>query len=400
MSLKGIRMNLDTEARKETGAHRVRRFRTASGDGLPFLPYGLLPVLGFILLTLIAWSNFAPHSVERVVRQVAEQVVIDTGADWASLRVSGQWVEVNGVPPTPEAGERLLNAIRTGRAPTWLGQARPATRVTGAFGPDPVRPSQANRETDTALSAQLDQPEFLFRLSGPKLTLEGRVPDIATRDAVYQAANSNRPVRIEEVQNNLETIGIPPPAGFREAALRGVETLKLCDTGTASFTSLHFDLRCELPNSEAERVRQMASASLTYGAVGDIQILPREVVESCEEELARLLDASRIEFDPGSDRIASSKAALLDLTARAAADCPGILRVEGHTDNTGGAAINEDLSRRRAEAVRAALIQRGVAPSRLIATGYGPASPIGDNETEEGRALNRRIEIRIVRPNE
>jgi OmpA-OmpF porin, OOP family len=396
MSLKGIRMNLETEARKETLMHRVRRFRVASDDGLPFLPYGLLPVLGLFLLTFIAWSTFAPHSVESVVRRTAEKAVADAGADWANVRVSGQWVEVTGMPPTPEAGERLLNDIHKARAPTWLGPARPVSRVTGNFGPEPVRPSQANGEADGALSANRDQPEFLFRLSGPKLTLDGRVPDIATRDAVFQAANANRPVRIEEVQNNLEAIGIPPPAGFRDAALRGVETLKLCDTGTASFTSLHFDLRCELPASEADRVREMASASLTYGAVGDIQILPREVVESCEEELARLLDASRIEFDPGSDRIASSKAALLDLTARAAADCPGTLRVEGHTDNTGGAAINEDLSRRRAEAVRAALIQRGVAPSRLIATGYGPARPIGDNATEEGRALNRRIEIRIV----
>ena len=396
MSLKGNSMNLDTEARKETVTHRVRRFRAASGDGLPFVPYGLLPVIGLLLLTLIAWSTFAPHSVERVVRRAAEQVVAEAGADWANVSVSGQWVKVTGMPPTPEAGERLLNDIRKARAPTWLGQARPATRVTGIFGPEALRPNQANGETDATLAANRDQPEFLFRLSGPKLTLDGRVPDIATRDAVFQAANTNRPLRIEEVQNNLEAIGIPPPPGFRDAALRGVETLKLCDIGTASFSSLHFDLRCELPEAEAGRVREMASASLKYGSVGEIEILAREVVETCEEELTRLLDASRIEFDPGSDRIANSKAALLDLTARAAADCPGTLRVEGHTDNTGGAAINEDLSRRRAEAVRAALIQRGVAPSRLIATGYGPARPIGDNATEEGRALNRRIEIRIV----
>jgi len=396
MSLKGSRMSLETEARRETVKHRVRRYRVASGDGLPLLPYGLLPILGLLLLTLIAWSTFAQHSVERVVRQAAEQAVADTGADWANISVSGQWVSVNGLPPTPEAGERLLNAIRAARAPTWLGPARPATRVTGNLSSGSVGSNQKTGGADSGFSAKLNQPEFLFRLSGPKLTLDGRVPDIATRDAVFQAANTNRPVRIKEVQNNLETIGIPSPPGFRDAALRGVETLKLCDTGTASFTSLHFDLRCELPESEAERVRQMASATLAYGAVGDIQVLAREVVETCEEELARLLDASRIEFDPGSDRIASSKGALLDLTARAAADCPGTLRIEGYTDNTGGPDINEDLSRRRAEAVRAALIQRGVAPTRLIATGYGPARPIGDNATEEGRALNRRIEIRIV----
>ncbi len=394
-------MTLDPLVSTKTAAHTVRRFRRASGDGLPFVPFGLLPVLGLALLMLVAWGGFARHSVEDVVRVTAEQALFDTGADWARVDVSGQWVTVTGNPPTPEAGQRLINNIRTARAQTWLGLARPVTRVTGKFGASASRPNQAAADGQSpALSADSDIPEYLFRLSGAKLTLDGRVPDIATRDAVFAAANTNRPVRIEQVENNLDPIGIPAPDGFREAALRGIETLRLCDSGTASLTALHFDLRCELPASEAEQVRALASAPLAYGSVGEIQILAKEMVESCEEELARLLEASRIEFDPGSDRISSSKAALLDLTARAAADCPGTLRVEGHTDNTGSAAINENLSRRRAEAVRAALIQRGVAPGRIIAAGYGPAQPVGDNATEEGRALNRRIEIRIVRADE
>jgi len=391
-------MKLGSGMSVESTTHRVRRFRAASGDGLPFAPYGLLPILGLFLLILIAWTTFARHSIEDVVRRTAEQVIIESDAKWASATVSGQWVNVTGAPPTPESGARLLNNIRTARAPVWLGNARPVTRVTGQFGAEAAGPDQSYSEGSSLalLSTESDTPEYLFRLSGTRLTLDGRVPDIATRDAVIEAANTNRPARIELVESNLATIGIAAPDGFRDVALRGVETLKLCNTGTASLTALHFDLRCELPESEAERVRALASAPLTYGTVGDIQILAQEVVETCEEELARLLEASRIEFDPGSDRIASSKAALLDLTARAAADCPGTLRVEGHTDNTGSAAINESLSRRRAEAVRAALIQRGVAPSRIIAAGYGPAQPIGNNLTDEGRALNRRIEIRIV----
>lgn len=377
----------------------VRRFRRASGDGLGFWPFGLLPLLGLLLLTLIAWTSFAPHSVERTVRQASERALEDEGADWARIEVSGQWVTVRGKPPTAEAGDRLVAAIRASKAPTWLGGARPATRVRANFGA-PASASPITPATPRSLSDDEREPEYLYRLSGSKLTLDGRVPDIATRDAIAAAANTDRPTRIQIVENNLEAIGIPSPAGFRDVALRGVETLKLCDSGTASLTAMHFDLRCEVPESEAERVRDLANARLSYGSVGEIEILAREAVESCEEELTRLLDASRIEFDLGSDRITSSKAALLDLTARAAADCPGRLRVEGHTDNTGSSEFNEQLSRRRAEAVRAALIQRGVAPNRILAAGYGQARPIGDNATEEGRAQNRRIEIRIVRPDE
>lgn len=390
-------MSFSWETANGSKTQTVRRFRRVSRDATPFFPYGLLPLLGLALLTLIAWTSFARHSIENEVRRAADRAVAEADADWADVGVSGQWVTVTGVPPTPAAGERVLEAIRTARGPTWLGQARPATRVTGDFAAAGARPNQAGTSAPGTVSgATNDEPEFLFRLSGGKLTLDGRVPDIATRDAVLVAARKSVPSRIETVESNLEVIGVPPPKGLQGTMMRGVETLTLCDAGTASFTSMLFNLRCELPERDADRVRTMASATLPYGSVGDVEILSKELVESCEGELARLLEASRIEFDPGSDRIATSKAALLDLTARAASDCPGTLRVEGHTDNTGSAELNLDLSRRRAEAVRAALIQRGVSPSRIVAAGFGPSRPVGNNATDEGRAQNRRIEIRIV----
>lgn len=67
--------------------------------------------------------------------------------------------------------------------------------------------------------------------------------------------------------------------------------------------------------------------------------------------------------------------------------------VEGHTDNVGTDAVNSELSKKRAEAVREYLILRGVAPTAITAVGYGPTKPVGDNKTTEGRAMNRRVEI-------
>lgn len=69
--------------------------------------------------------------------------------------------------------------------------------------------------------------------------------------------------------------------------------------------------------------------------------------------------------------------------------------VEGHTDNTGTDAINDPLSRRRAEAVSAYLVSQGVAASRLEERSYGSKQPIASNDTEEGRAQNRRVELAI-----
>jgi outer membrane protein OmpA-like peptidoglycan-associated protein len=73
--------------------------------------------------------------------------------------------------------------------------------------------------------------------------------------------------------------------------------------------------------------------------------------------------------------------------------------VTGHTDNTGTAAHNQQLSERRAQSVARVLMDGGVAPSRIIATGRGEDQPIASNLTPEGRALNRRVDI-TIRPNQ
>jgi outer membrane protein OmpA-like peptidoglycan-associated protein len=73
------------------------------------------------------------------------------------------------------------------------------------------------------------------------------------------------------------------------------------------------------------------------------------------------------------------------------------VRVEGHTDNKGSAIDNLDLSRERAAAVRRHLIDiGGIDGKRLVAQGFGPDRPVGDNKTEAGRAKNRRIELVII----
>ena len=69
--------------------------------------------------------------------------------------------------------------------------------------------------------------------------------------------------------------------------------------------------------------------------------------------------------------------------------------VAGHTDSTGSEEYNLQLSQRRADSVKNALIQRGVAAQRITAVGYGEGQPIGNNETEFGRQQNRRVEVRI-----
>ncbi len=74
------------------------------------------------------------------------------------------------------------------------------------------------------------------------------------------------------------------------------------------------------------------------------------------------------------------------------------LVVEGHTDSRGSATQNQDLSRARAESVRAYLVTRGIPPDKIEAVGRGSGQPVADNGTAEGRANNRRVEIVVTPP--
>jgi outer membrane protein OmpA-like peptidoglycan-associated protein len=75
------------------------------------------------------------------------------------------------------------------------------------------------------------------------------------------------------------------------------------------------------------------------------------------------------------------------------------IRIEGHTDSTGGQANNEALSLRRAEAVKNVLISRGVTEQQILVLGQGETKPVADNKTAQGRSLNRRVELHIDVPN-
>ena len=101
-----------------------------------------------------------------------------------------------------------------------------------------------------------------------------------------------------------------------------------------------------------------------------------------------------VNFDTGKSTIKPDSAQTLDAAA-GALKAAGDLQVEvgGHTDNVGTPEANLLLSLERAQAVMAALVERGIKADRLTAKGYGPTSPIADNRTEEGRAKNRRVEL-------
>lgn len=101
-----------------------------------------------------------------------------------------------------------------------------------------------------------------------------------------------------------------------------------------------------------------------------------------------------VTFQSGSAVIGTSSEVILIKALNTLNAYPDLrVEIRGYTDNTGSTIINNRLSQKRAESVKQWLVERGIAPTRVSAKGYGPSSPIADNSTKEGRAKNRRIEF-------
>jgi OOP family OmpA-OmpF porin len=104
-----------------------------------------------------------------------------------------------------------------------------------------------------------------------------------------------------------------------------------------------------------------------------------------------------ITFEFNSDRIAADERGTLNEAVGILKRYPEIrVEVAGHTDSVGAAAYNRDLSERRARSVMEYLVSAGIAADRMTARGYGQEAPIADNSSDEGRAMNRRVELRIL----
>lgn len=120
------------------------------------------------------------------------------------------------------------------------------------------------------------------------------------------------------------------------------------------------------------------------------------VAESAEPEYTTLSLSSSASFALGGSTLsAEGKAAIADIVAQFKGREVNAAIIEGHTDDSGDAAFNQQLSEKRAEAVKAEAVANGANPDKITTVGYGETRPIADNSTREGRAKNRRVEIKI-----
>ncbi|MBR3628657.1 MAG: OmpA family protein [Elusimicrobia bacterium] len=126
-----------------------------------------------------------------------------------------------------------------------------------------------------------------------------------------------------------------------------------------------------------------------------IQEAVKEEKKEFTIDFEKLSKQSLFEFN--SDKIAEDNYAGLDVVADFLKETPNVsVKIEGHTDNIGAKEYNQKLSERRAKSVANYLISKGVDSSKVTTEGFGFSRPIADNKTKEGRAKNRRTEMKFT----
>lgn len=229
------------------------------------------------------------------------------------------------------------------------------------------------------------------------LTLTGYVPDNNVHAALVAAAG--RKFFSEKVVDNLKA-SVGAPSGFANAVVPALGALSRLSTGTLVVSDREVKLQGDaLYEAAANQIRAGLGKDFPQGwqFKPEISVKPAAApvdATVCQQLFAELLGKARIRFESGKADISADSTGLLDRLIETALRCPNAeIEIAGHTDGDGDAAANQTLSEKRAQAVADYLAKAGLPATRFTPVGYGASQPIAGNDTDDGKAQNRRIDF-------
>ena len=252
-------------------------------------------------------------------------------------------------------------------------------------------------------TSDIKAPPYIFQANkdpvAVTLKLTGYVPDNSVDAALVAAAG--RKFFSEKVVDNLKA-SIGAPSGFAAAVVPALGALSRLSTGTLVVSDREVKLSGDaFYDAAAVQIRAGLGKDFPQGwqFKADISVKPAAApvdATVCQQLFSDLLSKGRIRFEPGRASIDPDSAGLLDRLIETALRCPNArIEIAGHTDADGEDALNQALSEKRAQAVSDYLVKAGLPADRFTATGYGSTQPIATNDTDEGKAQNRRIDFMV-----
>jgi OOP family OmpA-OmpF porin len=248
---------------------------------------------------------------------------------------------------------------------------------------------------------EIQAPPYIFQAYkdpvAVTLTLSGYVPDNKVHAAVAAAAAAK--FFSEKMVDNLKA-SVGAPSGFAGAVVPALGALSRLSTGTLVVSDREVKLSGDaFHDTAAAQIRSNLARDFPPGwqLKADISVKPAAApvdATVCQQLFSELLAKGKIRFESGRATIDPDSAGLLDRLIETALRCPTAnIEIAGHTDADGEDGFNQMLSEKRAQAVAEYLVKAGLPANRFTAVGYGSTKPVGTNDTDEGKAQNRRIDF-------
>jgi outer membrane protein OmpA-like peptidoglycan-associated protein len=280
-------------------------------------------------------------------------------------------------------------------SPANVGEANPLEIVQARYAVAIARAAGADRfGSDSFVTAKQKLAAAEVALAGDK-SAERKTASGLAREAVIAGEDARRAALLA---SNEKATAERQRAASAAATSAANDAARVAAAATASATAT-----ATAAAATAAAVSSQAASELAAGVERErAAIAARDELRRRLNEALPTRDSSRgliaeiggVQFATGTANANADARESLAKFAGIVASYPDLrFNIEGHTDNVGGAAMNQELSLKRAMTVRDYLIQQGVPASKIDVAGLGFSTPVGDNTTTDGRARNRRVEI-------
>ncbi|UQD72662.1 OmpA family protein [Bradyrhizobium japonicum] len=326
----------------------------------------------------------------------------------AGTEVADQMGLARGAPPRFEAAAMLLldqiGKLKDGKITITDTKVNLSGMARDLGGREAIAAALKNLPEGFSVAANdVKAPPYIFQAYkdpvAATVTLTGYVPDNSVHAAI--ATSASRKFFTEKVVDNLKA-SVGAPGSFNTAVVAALGALSRLSTGTLVVS---------------DREVKLSGDALYEGAANDIraglgkdfpknwQYKPEITVKPaagpvdgtvCQQLFSELLNKGKIRFATKRADIDPDSAGILDHLIETALRCPTTnIEVAGHTDADGEDSFNQALSEKRAQAVIDYLVKAGLPATRFTPVGYGATQPLAGNDTDEGKAQNRRIEFLV-----
>lgn len=392
--------------------------------------------IAVLYTAVVVHAGISPASRDKISEKLADKVTQAALAEtypWAEIELDGQVARISGEAPSENAAQEIFFAAlqSVGSGGALFGG------VTNVDMRDVIIGERSQLVAARVAQGAVQDP-FMFNaiLSSDKLTLTGYVHNEAARREVLRSAQAI--FTDHTINDGMEiAFGSIPDRSWRDAVFVGLSGLHATNYGELSINNLFVTINGEAQSPARydaiiERLGELPSGFVSAvgvarpvsnpsaeveASLGDDQIA--DLIETadvgsisnssdgenlaagrsaqpCRPTLQSLIDGVNVQFNSSSTRLSSSEQRRIEAIGNALISCPSArIRVIGHTDSSGRASRNRRLSLQRAEAITQFLLQHGVAAAQLSSYGAGESEPLVSNGTLDGRARNRRIEIRL-----